>query len=637
MGKNKYKKILCVRHYSTRKPSIKHEGWCFYNDFIYLEDDLENYLIYKYIETRKNDNINIVEEQKKYFVFYDINTNEQVNSLIFFKVKEEYYFYSYKKKELYIIYLVCFLEESDVLLNKDDYHFTIYYFLPVEIEDYFRSTKKASSIMMQIYYPLEVQSYLLLSKKKFINYTYFFWFRNECINYKKEKKKKFYCTTLFFTWIMHIEKQQFTNEYNYKESSFIPTVAYLQHTPNNLKILQNNAFAINHYFVSTFFFKDKTNDAFNIDDVYVIISLFTINRENTFESSSKLYNEIINLKPLKYCTKSITIDPRSCVITYRDFMKLNIKEPYIYYKDVSNFNIPEIKKLLDILYKSHLLQYTDKNNTYWDLYNIHIKAFDNPTSYLNSSSIKKTLTTICYVYFNENNIIRVDLNKTNLSIKKNKKVKKKNILLSYYKYIILLPIILLLILFFIFCIYKIEYYIKINRSINTIIKKWTFELFYIVWKLFTNILFFLIYYILSKLICIINVIFFFIRLNFYKSMCYLLKIWWVLFFFLFGFYPITVLLFLIFCLELYHLLNKLLRFKIYKENKHRLVFKILCVFNRLIVSKKYDVQQKIFNVYMKDLITLIDQKSKKLQFNIYTFCSTFLFITMISFYMLFVI
>ena len=163
---------------------------------------------------------------------------------------------------------------------------------------------------------------------------------------------------------MHIEKQQFTNEYNYKESSFIPTVAYLQHTPNNLKILQNNAFAINHYFVSTFFLKDKTKDAFNIDDVYVIISLFTINRENTFESSSKIYNEIINLKPLKYCTKSITIDPRSCVITYRDFMKLNIKEPYIYYKDVSNFNIPEIKKLLDILYKSHLLQYTDKNNTY---------------------------------------------------------------------------------------------------------------------------------------------------------------------------------------------------------------------------------------------------------------------------------
>lgn len=194
VGTNKYKKKSCVRNYSTKKPYIKHEGWCYYDINIHFEYDLEKYFINTFLETRKHSNISIIEEQHNFFVFYDLHTQEKINSLLFFTVREEYYFYSYKKNEMYIIYLVCFLEEDDLLSTNKEFQFTIYYFLPVEIEEYFRSIKKASYIMNKIYSPLEEQSNYLLSKKQFKKYTSWFWPKDKykCMQTttKKTKKKK---------------------------------------------------------------------------------------------------------------------------------------------------------------------------------------------------------------------------------------------------------------------------------------------------------------------------------------------------------------------------------------------------------------------------------------------------------------
>lgn len=454
-------------------------------------------------------------------------------------------------------------------------------------------------------------------------------------NYKKDKKKKVkkqfdFFKNLYIQWISQTEKQQFPNDYNYKESSCIPTVAYLQHTPNNIKILKNNAFAVNKYFVSTFFIKDKNNDYFNIDDIFVILSLFTSNRKNTFvfqelninscsaeellkaeQYSSILYNELKHLKPLKDFNKSITIDPRACVLTFRDFMKLNIKEPYKYY----SLNISDIKLILNTLYKHNLLKYTDSDTICWDLYTLHIKSLDNKTSNFNNSNIKQTLHNFCSVYFKEYNIIRLDFIYTDLfNYSKKKKVPyitKTSYFLEKLKSFLFIPIIFFIIRFFIFFVDITESIIKINRCFYNKIKKLKYKWIYIVWKILTNILFYCVYYIIYKLMCIVNLFFFVLRWNTFKIFSYLRKLWIFIFFLFFGYVPILLLIFFIICLELYHLLNKLLRYKVYKENKYRLVFKIICFFNRLLVSKINTIKLKICNFCMKDLMRLINKLSNR--------------------------
>lgn len=161
---------------------------------------------------------------------------------------------------------------------------------------------------------------------------------------------------------------------------------------------------------------------------------------------------------------------------------------------------------------------------------------------------------------------------------------------------------------FIFLFQALDNLIKYNTLLFKWIEKLNINILFILWKIITNILFFKLFYITSKVMCLINLLIFVFKLDFIKATYYLKKLWIIAIIFLFGYYPIISLIITFICIffYVYNFIDNFLSYKEFETNKHVLLYKILCVWDEKIVQQIKHLQTEMRKVYIKDLNKLLE-------------------------------
>jgi len=178
-------------------------------------------------------------------------------------------------------------------------------------------------------------------------------------------------------------------------------------------------------------------------------------------------------------------------------------------------------------------------------------------------------------------------------------IKKKVFKIIYY-------IILFIREIYIYFFKAIYYLVKYKRSLFNWIENYKSYLIFILLKFSINLLFFKLFYLFSRIICIINLFIFIIKLDMFKIIKYLKKLWIFALLFLFGYYPITSLILTLFWILVIiypSIFNSFLNYK--GNNISRLIYKILCVWDKKIVLKIKTLKTEIRKVYIKDINKLL--------------------------------